>query len=1648
MFKYMALITMLMIVSMIFATQVQSLIDIPTVDKVSTIGTINNTNIDKTVPFRLKNESNSRNVLWSYDFSEIWTGSNVIWPPPGGWFIHSTSESVQNWLPFADNPANPVNLFTGSYSRNFSASPQAATNVNNFLITPAIDFGTGKRYELSFWIGVHPQVPAENMAVYLIDPNANLSTATWPTRTAEPTSAHTQFASTIRILPTFTVAAAEPSGMIVSITLPVINGLHKLCFRHYNTGNQGYLLMDDIFITELQEGALEYIGNFAPDFGVVNSPMNFSFTMYNGTFDSMNNFDVDLKNASTHAVLETVRVNTAFASLTTRTFPITWTPTDAVVNEVYIEINFEVAGAIRSPNMSFTLFEAPFEMQGSVTTGTISAVTTHPFNFNTNTSITQTIYPASEMGVRGVITHIRYQYNGANAPTAVNVEIYLAQTSTSNFGTGSITPGTASTWIRPDTFTRVFVGELNLPVTASTVGEVWIELQNPFFYDPASTNGSNLVVTAYRKFSVSTFAGNTWNVRTTSTGITRTNRTLISASISDNLNMGNYFNNAPSARNAEVPIMGFIIYRTDAITLSGVITVDDSRNTPTPIEGVRVTCNLTGLSTFSNNAGEYTLPYFIEENWGIKTQHTWYRPYSTDHIEKPNRSGWIYDIELTPYAAVTVRGTVEAGHDGTPIAGAVVRFIHEDGTIFDDVSVLSASQTVRNDEKAVFELIVPEDNTFNVIVTANNYADYAGLAVVPDAKSLIRGTREIVYEHQIQMYEIFMAPIGAVSVVPREIEIPATSRRRNTTTKTVYDLAWHSPYATIKDATQMRSVPDAAWTWTNVNYLSVAHRYTRACRITYGIDDFTLYRIAFVPMNNPANVIYSISITRENTNSTSNQGTTIFTQTVQSQFLTQGQWSVVDLEQHVPLTGTDTYWIIIHVDGRYGELPQTFEDSGPVNNGLGNLINLTSVDGTYNPTNWQPMTAINSGYIENFTILIYTIDDPSRTTNSNVPIVSDNISIAPIITSQIDKTLSANAGRMTKESIESVTPLRVPRTYDRTNSRSLYRGIVGYNVYRIEDIAANYIVNPPSITESRINYEPITDLKWTDMAETSPSVPFRYAVVADWNDYFDDAPFSGPSDPIFSMALVATQTVDVNVYVTDFFGVEIEGAEVALVRIAGLFDTSIITDEFGVVEFAGIPVGTYRISVVADGYLSFSGIYSIYDNKVIQVSITLGNANRILLLNSFENPEGFPDNNWLALDFDGDDYNWENFSLTGEADSYHGNYAIYSQSFCTDFEGGLCLYPDNWLITPPIDIRNNMSPIISFASRSATRTGRPNREFVTIYAITDTDFVNIGQSSSPLDTHNKQVEYLKTLLVDSTNDPIGRYWPYGDVREEVGVKLFEGFIMNDTWEVRIIDAINSPNLALLGGERVRLALRHWQSLNNHYLGIDLFRVDWIEYPRVRLTGVVYDEEALTVALAEALRLGENAPNVKDYAIADANVTIKTVGMATNITDTITTNAQGVFTTTMGMNFRPGYEYSIEITASGYKKLFQEHSGNYIPFDGVLNDGVPFYMVVFVSDEDVVEPVIVTELVGNFPNPFNPITTISFNLASEGNVKIEIFNVKGQHVTTLVNDVRSAGRHMALWTGIDANNRSVGSGVYFYQMTTEGYTATQKMLLIK
>lgn len=93
-------------------------------------------------------------------------------------------------------------------------------------------------------------------------------------------------------------------------------------------------------------------------------------------------------------------------------------------------------------------------------------------------------------------------------------------------------------------------------------------------------------------------------------------------------------------------------------------------------------------------------------------------------------------------------------------------------------------------------------------------------------------------------------------------------------------------------------------------------------------------------------------------------------------------------------------------------------------------------------------------------------------------------------------------------------------------------------------------------------------------------------------------------------------------------------------------------------------------------------------------------------------------------------------------------------------------------------------------------------------------------------------------------------------------------------------------------------------------------------------------------------------------------------------------------------------------------------------------------------------------VGNFPNPFNPSTTISYQLPENAAVTLDIYDMMGKKIASLVNGNKSAGYHSVVWNGMDVSGNGVASGMYLYRFTAtpasgqKAFAKSGKLLMMK
>lgn len=118
-------------------------------------------------------------------------------------------------------------------------------------------------------------------------------------------------------------------------------------------------------------------------------------------------------------------------------------------------------------------------------------------------------------------------------------------------------------------------------------------------------------------------------------------------------------------------------------------------------------------------------------------------------------------------------------------------------------------------------------------------------------------------------------------------------------------------------------------------------------------------------------------------------------------------------------------------------------------------------------------------------------------------------------------------------------------------------------------------------------------------------------------------------------------------------------------------------------------------------------------------------------------------------------------------------------------------------------------------------------------------------------------------------------------------------------------------------------------------------------------------------------------------------------------------------------------------------------------DGTISDMGAFYFDQGTGIEENFELQNLRNSLNNYPNPFNPTTTIEFSIQNNSQIELSVFNIKGQKVKTLINNDLIKGSHSISWNGDDKSGKSVSSGIYYYKLKINGkIEAVKKCLLLK
>lgn len=138
-----------------------------------------------------------------------------------------------------------------------------------------------------------------------------------------------------------------------------------------------------------------------------------------------------------------------------------------------------------------------------------------------------------------------------------------------------------------------------------------------------------------------------------------------------------------------------------------------------------------------------------------------------------------------------------------------------------------------------------------------------------------------------------------------------------------------------------------------------------------------------------------------------------------------------------------------------------------------------------------------------------------------------------------------------------------------------------------------------------------------------------------------------------------------------------------------------------------------------------------------------------------------------------------------------------------------------------------------------------------------------------------------------------------------------------------------------------------------------------------------------------------------------------------------------------------------IPGQSYEMTIHLNDGTSVTFSLEEIQKLHFETVTDINDASDMESVIQGfKLLQNYPNPFNPSTTITYELPSNANVILNVYNIEGELVKQLYNGEQNSGVHSVVWNGENRNGSKVSSGVYIYTVRSGEQLLSKQMILLK
>lgn len=1388
-------------------------------------------------------------------------------------------------------------------------------------------------------------------------------------------------------------------------------------FKHGNTSSAQSIYIDDVTFEQIQENDLAVFELTGPPTPSAESPVTYTAHVTNWGTAAQDTYTVTLHDGEGNLLATTNGV--AINPGETVELPLTWTPAQPGAMNIYAKVNLasdQNTDNDQSPTLTIAV-QAPGSLVVTVGTGTSTNTTTGaptPYGTRYKSFHQQYLFKADELfacgAAPGLITSLAFEVSNINNCSPMpNFSIKLKHTQLDAF-TNSFEAGD---------YTQVFFEDGFMPVDGWNVHA----FDTPFVWNGVD----NIIVDIITTLVQGSYTQNASVYYTPTTG---TNTSLRYQSDTQNAELGTTGTMSDKRANIRLYLnvsgMG---------SLSGTVTSDG-----VAVPDVVIDVADTPYGAVTDALGQYSIPYIGAGNYNVTASKLGYDTMTLPATIVEDQTTTL-DFNLTASSAVTVTGFV-AGSD-QPTVGLEGAQVSLTGI---------TNYSAETDASGHFTIPgVLGGNTYNYLVTYEGYSDLVGSVTIGNTD----------YNMQtLILDEIAYPPSGVIA--------------EENVAQTEVSLIWNSPTAVPPyDDFEMDDggwVPTASWDpvgdweWSD----------------SYNIDSFE-YIYTGNNVHPPQNAYSGTGMwgTKMHTNYTNSGGFNYLTKTFN-------------------LTGIQNpeirWWSWENVFGQFDYCQLRVNDT---------LVWGPSWD--YQNTQWQERVVSLADYAGQNDVQI-TFEMYASTVVNYAGWYIDDVYVgaaldravaqAPSVTPAWMSGLSERAAAARADELARQNPTRLTQ-----HSRQSQRVLTGYRVWRllqqdIENEALWTLLTPTVVTDTTY-----VDTAWQPL----PSGVYQYAVKAEYtNGVF--------STPAFSNEIHKGMMGTISGMVTEFgTGLPISGATITAGDYSGTSGADgsyaflAYQDTYAVTcTKTGYQNAVYP-GIVVTGMQTTTVDITMTEITLPPVNVQAEEESQSTVNVTWESPtgEGGPGGS-LSEDFESyDDFsvsfapwvtvdqdNTPTYGIQGVTWQNQFNpqaFIIFNPSQTspplTSFtphsgnKAAVCFNStqtvnDDWLITPLLAPQ----PGDSFSFWAKSHTDEYGEERIRIGvsngSTTPSDFTIISGGSyvevPAVWTHytfdiSSYVGQTIRLAINCVSDD-AFFLAIDDVSMGASklASVYPAPVKEST--ETLVRSVGTPSRyasvferakAAPRGDRALLGYRVWrfaqgeEASENFWISLTPEPITELSFAddgwqnvtdgsyrwavKAVYTGGALSPAALSEPLTKVTYIGTIAGIVRNtQSLPLRGVTI-TCGETT-----ATTNDIGAYS----MQMEAGV-YSVTASHPEYHSVTVDNVQVYPNLTTTQN-----FILQQVDNDDNLQTPVATTLNGNYPNPFNPETTISFSLKEQSKVRIEIYNVLGKLVKTLVNDERPAGNYTAIWNGTDNGGRDVASGVYYYRMKAGKYSSTRKMIMLK